>query len=173
MIVWDEKGKTIESSADWFETGLIYSDWSNAQWIGSSKYNLSKYRSTYYLDYDFQIAKKSNAAIFILGAKSAEEYVSFGVVFDKKSGAQLQVNRTMAGVEKKVFVQDISSVIPLSAKDAVHHVKVYVVGPKAYDLNFTIDGQNIKCPEATPLYEGKPDKGNAYLFRVENRPALS
>ena len=159
VIVWNEKGQEIESDPEWFETGLLGKDWSDAQWIGSSKYQLSKYKASYVLDYDFQISKKGNTATFITGAKNQADYLFFSVSIDKKKGSKLIIGHRWKNVPTTDFTEDISSVIPFDAKEKVHHMKVIVNGPASYNLHFNIDGQNIQCST-------KPDTKDAYKFHI-------
>ena len=162
VTVWNEKGKEMESSPEWFETGLMGDSWNNAKWIGSPEYQLSKYRSLYVLDYDFQIAKKGNCATFIVGAKSPSEYVTFTVNFDKKNGTKLIIGHKSKDVLTTDYTEDISSVLPVEKKNEMHHMRVYVNGPSSYKMYFTLDGQKIKCLS-------KPAKGNdEYKFEINN-----
>ena len=52
VTVTDEKKKEIDSPVSWFETGLLGSQWDNAQWISSPRTQVSPYRSDFVLEYD-------------------------------------------------------------------------------------------------------------------------
>ena len=49
VTVTDEKKKEIDSPVSWFETGLLGSQWDNAQWISSPRTQVSPYRSDFVL----------------------------------------------------------------------------------------------------------------------------
>lgn len=157
VTVWDEKENAIESQPDWFETGLIDSDWHGAQWIGSSKYLLSKYRARYIMSYDFQLAKKSNTSVVVFGAKTPSNYLS--LTFDFKDGVKMLLGHTFNSTSANDYAEDISSLIPADQKSVKHHVEMMVSGGGNYDIYVKIDGKRVKCSKAV-------DKNDLYKFVV-------
>jgi alpha-L-rhamnosidase len=143
VTVWDEKGAAVTSDTEWFETGLTDFNWHHAQWIGSSKQTLSKYRSRFILDYDFQLAKKSHQAVFVYGAKSANNYLT--VTVDTKEGAKLLLGHVLNGTATIDGEGDISSLMTQTKVPTTHHIRLSVYGKDNYEVYVDFDGQRIKC----------------------------
>jgi len=158
VIVSDEKGKSIESDPSWFETGLLGQGWNNAQWIGSPSYILSKYRSLFDIDYDFQLAKGSKMATFVFGAKSKTNYITLSLDLSKKTSTMI-LSHFLNGSTSVDAMENVSAIIPQSSINAIHHVKIEVTGAENYDMYISIDGQRIK-------YSGQ--SSDPYRFTVKN-----
>ncbi|MDH6343503.1 alpha-L-rhamnosidase [Parabacteroides sp. PFB2-12] len=170
--VWDEKNQMSESATEWFETGLLGTSWRNAQWIGSSVYNLSKYRSQFVIDYDFQIAQGSHQAVFLFGVKNPKSYISIKI--DTKEKAKLILSRTLNGVETIEYSEDVSSIITASNKLAKHHIKVDVAGPRGYSMYIELNGNKIKATSKAAAAggpggpQGMYGGNDPYRFRTNN-----
>ena len=67
-------GETV-SAGSWFETGLMDSGWSDAQWISSGQPHFSKYRSHYQIDFDLACKGIDPVAAFLFGWQDAENFV--------------------------------------------------------------------------------------------------
>ena len=143
VTVKDDKGESATSSADWFETGLLGMGWNRAQWIGSPKNILAKYRSQFVVDYDFKLLKGAQQSVFIFGAKNTSNYVSLN--FNLKSGApQMILSHKTSGVEKVDFTEDIASILSSTTAGATHHVTMSAAGPRGFNLHISIDGKQVK-----------------------------
>lgn len=76
VTVWDQKGAAL-TSASWFETGLMSSDfssWDGAIWIGGGNDDLvlySHYLPLYDIKYTITISEGSTKAGFVLGANDS------------------------------------------------------------------------------------------------------
>lgn len=166
--VWNEKKEMCESASEWFETGLLGNGWHQASWIGSSKVNLSRYRSSFVIDYDFSIAKGSDEATFVLGGKSESQYIALTV--NAKKNPNLTISHLMAGKRNVDFTEDISSIF---SNADIHHMKVSVSGPHSYGMQITIDGKLVKNTHqpargSRPMMMGPGDGAGAYTFSVNN-----
>lgn len=137
--IWDEKEQTVTSNIERFETGLFGKDWHQAQWIGSSKVNLSPYRSRFTIDYDFSLEKGSNEAKFIFGGKSENQYMSISI--NIRDTPLLIISHIQDGRETIDYTEDISNI--LSPAD-IHHVSISVLGPRSYNMSISIDGNKVK-----------------------------
>lgn len=164
--IWNEEGQMTESGSEWFETGLLGTNWNQAQWIGSSKVDLSKYRSRFTIEYDFSIEKGSSEATFVLGGKSDNQYISLAI--DTRETPRLIIAHVQEGKKQIDFTEDISSAL---SSANTHHVKVDVSGPHSYNMHIEIDGQRIKNSNRPQsggrrmMMFGTPDE---YAFNVRN-----
>ena len=136
VTVWDERGTESTSAIDWFETGLLGTGFGNAQWIGSEKMNLSKYRSSFNLSYDYELESGSTQAAFVFGAQDEKNYIKVLI-----NGTQMTLSSTIEGKETKLPAEDISSLLSNNSK---HRVTLNVDGPRGYNLHISIDGQPVK-----------------------------
>ena len=148
VSVWDETGSLIRSSDEaWFETGLLGSGWSGAEWIGSARTSFSKYRSHYVLDYDVTIAPGSDRAVFVFGARDKQNYVQAELNLNGSDKAQFVLRHATEGKITEDAREDISSIIPEAQKHEKHHVRLEVTTAQyalKYFLNVYIDGQFIQ-----------------------------
>ena len=74
--VWDQDNKMVESEPTWFETGLMSTGWSRAQWIGSMEVGASRYRTFFDIDYDVQIPAGSHRAVFAYSVKDEKNWIT-------------------------------------------------------------------------------------------------
>jgi alpha-L-rhamnosidase len=151
--VWDEKGQAHESQAEWFETGLLGTDWHQALWIGSPEVDLSRYRSRFTVEYDFELTKGSEEATFVIGGKSEAQYVALSI--HTKGSPTLRVSHTQGGKRYEDFAEALPTGFAAAGK---HHVKVDVTGPSAYHLRIEVDGHGVKEAD---VYNDSPDEPNA------------
>ena len=63
------------SAGSWFETGLMDSGWSGAQWISSGQPHFSKYRSRYRIDFDLACQGKDPVPVFLFGWQDDANFV--------------------------------------------------------------------------------------------------
>lgn len=143
VTIQDNRGKRIDSKAAWFETGLLDSGWSDAQWIGSKYPYFSQYRSQYNIVYDLDMTESSDAAEFVWGVQDADNYA---VCSFKNAGKKVFVSFSYVrnGV-RKVFegcTADVSSVI----KNGKGKVKMFVttaMTPSEYDVRLKIENKEF------------------------------
>ncbi len=189
--VWDESGAVAELDEEaWFETGLLGSGWNGAKWIGSSKSQLSKYRSHYVIDFDVQIPEGNNRAVFIFGARDEKNYVSIEINLNGKNDPQLILSHATDGNKVQDAVENIARFIPAHAKHEKHHIKVNVKTAQyalKYYANIYINGKELidsslseeqlkkkKTPDYWGNLEGMftiypyPDGELVYLCRLYN-----
>jgi alpha-L-rhamnosidase len=168
VLVWDEKGNIIESAPSWFETGLMGTGWSRAQWIGSTEVLVSKYRTFFLVDFDLEIPKGSNRAVFVYSHKDAANYISVEVNLNGTDKAQFIIRHVVEGVEKEDLVQDISNIITPENKNAIHRVHLKVTTPGYHLMSFlspSIDGVLIRNTSAATT-----GRGGAGSFTINPYP---
>ena len=163
---WDEKGERVQSSESaWFETGLMGSGWSGARWIGSTKAELSKYRSSFVIDYDVEVAKDSDRSVFIFGARDRGNYVSVELDMAGKSGARLKLAHSTDGVSYSDAEEDISSIINEGNKHDKHHVRLKVTTAQyalKYHVDVEIDGKPLRNTSLTKEEREHKDRGDVW-----------
>ncbi len=152
VLVWDNAGKQSESPATWFETGLCGLGWSGAQWIGSGRTILSKYRTDFVIDYDVKIC--DDEAVFVFGAKDERNYVTCHL--DK---SRLSFGYVSDGKETITSSADLSGRINSDASN--HHLRLDVAcsGGKNYSVSVQLDGQKVvpsSNDEAVAAQDGMP-----------------
>ena len=74
VTVWNADADSSKASS-WFETGLMDSGWSGAEWISSGQPHFSKYRSSYRIDFDLDCTGENPEPGFIFGRQDDENYV--------------------------------------------------------------------------------------------------
>ncbi|MGE4569354.1 MAG: family 78 glycoside hydrolase catalytic domain, partial [Bacteroidales bacterium] len=147
VTVFDEKGAGITSQPTWFETGLMGSGWSRAEWIGSSEMQLSKYRTFFLVDFDLQIPEGSSRAVFVYSAKDADNYISAEIALQPDSKALLIIRHVVEGTEHEDYSVDISSAITPENCRNLHHVQLKVTTPGYHLMSYlepTINGVKIR-----------------------------
>lgn len=148
--VWDETDKISESSeTSWFETGLLGSGWGGARWIGSAKTQLAKYRSHYVIEYDVQIPEGSNRAVFVFGARDAENFVSAELDLNGRGEPRFILRHTTEGKEVQDAVVGLANTILPDDKHKTHHIRINVTTSQyalKYFADVTIDGQPLIDP---------------------------
>lgn len=160
VTVWDKKGAAVTSEPSWFETGLMDSSWQGAKWIGSTLPRMSKYRTRYEVDYSFAFHPHASVSTFILGAKSADNYVF--VTFDYTKSPVMRIGHVLDGKAVTDHTAAVDARTAKTARSAGHDVKVQVEGWQGYDLRVTLDG----APMKRVLADG--DKSDAQVFHVAN-----
>ena len=95
--VWNVAGESVRSES-WFETGLMDSGWSEAQWISSGQPHFSKYRSHYQIDFDLACTGDNPVAVFRFGVQDPDNYVR--LVLD---AAHISLFHVTDGVETKDY----------------------------------------------------------------------
>lgn len=151
VFVWDETGAQVESTEEaWFETGLLGSGWSRAEWIGPPEVNLSKYRSQYVIDYDVAVSPGSEKAVFVFGARDTENYVSVELDMNGNQPAECVLRHVTDGKETEDARTNIAKIIPESAEHEKHHVRIEVSTAQyalKYYLNIYINGKPLRDDE--------------------------
>jgi len=164
LKVWDEKGDVSKASST-FETGLMDSGWSDAEWIGSSKPHFSKYRSSYVIEYDMTIPEESDKGTFILGYQDENNYVSVTLDISRNlERPSFIVKHVTEGVEVQDFAVDVFK-IKWDDLHKTHRYRLTVVAEdyaKGYQLSMDVDDQPVfgkKSPIVVrhyPLDQWKP-----------------
>lgn len=150
VVTWNEKGEQEVSSPEWFETGLMGTGFSRAQWIGSEKLNLSKYRCSFIIDYDYQLEKGSRQAVFVFGVRDVKNYMKVAVV-----GNRLVLSSVMDGSEISLPAEDLSAIISEADIYKPHHVQLAIEGPRGYAIRVSIDGKTVKNTHMPKADEGR------------------
>ena len=79
VTVWNAEQDSV-SVTSWFETGLMDSGWSDAQWISSGQPHFSKYRTHYRIDFDLAWEGGENPdALFVFGMSPDEEWLGYQI----------------------------------------------------------------------------------------------
>ena len=162
VTVWDEKGKSIESDEEaWFETALMDTGWSGAQWIGSQHKPLSPYIGMGELNLDFQIEKGSQQATFVFGCIDPQNYVLVEINVKDSKQPFFRLVQTVDGKQTEVRRQDISDIIAKDACNNSHHLTVRMLAEnyyRSYNLDFSIDGKDLKAAK------NAPEKDNRFVI---------
>jgi len=165
--VWDEKGALVESAPSWFETGLMGSGWSRAQWIGTDEVSVSKYRTFFIVDFDLVIPQGNNRAVFVYSAKDNQNFISTEVNIAGEKSLFI-VRHTVGGVESEDAVFDVSDIITPANKNQLHKIRLDVSTPGYHlrsILNPSIDGMPLRnrvvAESAAPAAGGRTGGGAA------------
>lgn len=150
VTVWDNQQNEWKSAETaWFEMALPDNGWDHAQWIGSSKVQLSKYRTHYVIDYDVEIPEGSNRAVFVWGARDAVNFVSAELNVDDAGKTLFILSHTTDGVESQDAIVDVSDIIPIADRHKKHHIKIDVSVAqyaRMYYADISIDGKTLVDP---------------------------
>ena len=164
VSVWDESGTEITSTEPaWFETGLLGSGWSGARWIGSSETQLSKYRSHYVIDYDVRVAEGNDKAVFVFGARDADNYVSAELDLNGSGDARFILRHTTDGKTRQDAAESLASIIPASDKHKAHHIRLKVTTAQyalKYFVDIEIDGKTLENSSLTPEEKERKSRGD-------------
>ena len=95
--VWNVAGESVCNDS-WFETGLMDSGWSQAQWISSGQPHFSKYRSHYQIDFDLSCGGAGAVPVFLFGWRDPDNYVRLEL-----SGSRAAVSHVSGGVKTSDF----------------------------------------------------------------------
>ena len=74
VTVWNA-AQDSASATSWFETGLMDSGWSGAEWISGGQPHFSKYRTNYQIDFDLEVTEGKPEAGFLFGWQDEQNYV--------------------------------------------------------------------------------------------------
>ena len=166
--VWDEKGNLVESAPSWFETGLMGSGWNRAEWIGSSEVLVSKYRTFFLVDFDIEIPKENNRAVFVYSAKDPANYISVEINLNGNNKARFIIRHVVEGIEHEDFAEDISHIITSENKNLLHHVNLKITTPGYHLMSFldpTIDRVKIRNTS-----QGTPARNATGAFTINPYP---
>ena len=156
--VWDQDNALVESEPSWFETGLMGSGWSRAEWIGSQEVGASKYRTFFDIDYDVQIPAGSSRAVFAYSVKDEKNWIT--AELNVEGSPKFIIDYAVEGDVRHLSTIDIADRIPEAGKHAVHHVRLQV-GTPGYHLKSLLivhfDGQVLHPTEGVP---GGPPREN-------------
>ena len=156
--VWDQDNRLVESSPTWFETGLMGTGWSRAQWIGSQEVGASKYRTYFDIDYYVQIPEGSSRAVFAYSVKDEKNWITAELNVQDKP--QFVIEYSVDGVIRHLSTIDLSELIPAAGRHEPHHVRLQV-GTPGYHLKSLLivhlDGQILRPTEGVP---GGPAREN-------------
>lgn len=177
--VWDEKGALVESAPSWFETGLMGSGWSRAQWIGSDEVNVSKYRTYFMVDFDLVISQGSTSAVFVYSARDANNYISTEVNISGEE-ALFIVRHTVDGTEHEDATFNVSDIITDDNKNQPHKIHLEVSTPGYHLMSIlspSIDGTLLQnrivadsAEQQAQAAGGGFDRGRAPGSRVVINP---
>ena len=135
VTVWNAAQDSASARA-WFETGLMDSGWSGAQWISSGQPHFSIYRTRYQMDFDLACDGPDPKPVFFFGLQDMEKYLeNDNYVQLELSGSRAVLSHVTDGVETK----DYEAPLPALPK----HVGVKVVGldyAKGYRVWLIADG---------------------------------
>lgn len=134
VSVWNQNGRKTTSGTSWFETGLMGESW-DAEWIGSSQANFSKYRSLFDISYKLSIPEGSEHGTFVLGAMNDKRYV----LTDYCTNGSFTISHVKDGI------RTVDAVLKLPKSDKREHcIKLDVMASdyaKKYNITPTIDGK--------------------------------
>ncbi|MBR1539108.1 MAG: family 78 glycoside hydrolase catalytic domain [Bacteroidales bacterium] len=97
LTVWNAGADSVKT-ASWFETGLMDSGWSEAQWISGGQPHFSKYRSSYRIDFDLQGRGEAPVPVFIFGRQDEKNLVRLEL-----NASSLVLSHLAGGVETKDY----------------------------------------------------------------------
>ncbi len=147
VVLRDERGETVSSEPSWFETGLMGSGWSGAQWIGSEAVGVSKYRTFFNISYDLRVPEGSSKAVFAYSVKDKDNYIA--VALDVKS-ARLDVDYAVEGDLRHLGSIDVSGIVTQENCRDTHSVLLKVSTPGYHlksNLTVFLDGVKLKPTE--------------------------
>ena len=145
VTVWDENGHKIKSDVSWFETGLLNSGWGNAQWIGSAYPPLSKYRTSFDIDYDVRVNNGSNDAVFVFGVRDSANYVMFDLHLVNGS-PHVIICHFQDGNKYDDYDVNIAKIVSPKTFFVTHHINIHALpdgNANKYLLNISVDSVKI------------------------------
>lgn len=171
--VMDQDNEWTETATSWFETGLMENGWSNAQWIGSEALGVSKYRTFFNIDFDVQIAKGSNRAVFVYSVKDKDNYIK--VELNVKDSPKVIIDYAVEGDLRHCSTVDASPAIKDAAKNDSHKVTLKVSTPGYHlksNLILLVDGIMLKPTEGVEGGPARPNvsSGNTYQMTMYPYP---
>ena len=114
VTVWNAEADSVKASS-WFETGLMDSGWSGAQWISSGQPHFSIYRTHYRMDFDLACKGADPKPVFYFGMQDEENFVRL-----EMNASRIRLSHVTAGVDSVDYEAPLK-VLP-------SHVGVKVVG---------------------------------------------
>ena len=140
--VANQSGATVQAGS-WFETGLMESGWSDAQWISSGQPHFSKYRSHYNLDFDVCLAEGAAEADFLFNWRDEDNF--FRLQLAAEDPARMRIYHTADGEETLDWEGELPEVSAGGLRES-HHVtlKVWALHyAKGFYLRPWFDGQPL------------------------------
>lgn len=159
VSVLDETGTWTDSSPARFETGLMDSGWDGAQWIGSSRPGLSRYRAFFNIDFDVTVRRGSSKAVFAYSVKDSDNFIS--VTFDVSGMPKLSVDYCVEGELRHQADIGLEGIVSPEDKHASHHVRLRVSTP-GYHLKSRLIPE-VDGRELLPQLEITPYPGGEYI----------
>lgn len=160
----DQDGNTIVSEPSWFETGLMGSGWSKAQWIGSDKVGASKYRTYFLIDYAVRVEKGSSKAVFAYSVKDDKNYITVSLDVNAET---IDVDYCVDGELRHLSTIDVSEQIADADRYEQHNLTLKVTTPGYHlksNLIITLDGTRLLPKEGVPntIARANVSSGNPY-----------
>ena len=125
VAVTNTAAETVQAGS-WFETGLMDSGWSGAEWISGGQPHFSKYRSRYTIDFDLQMPEGSREADFLFGWRDSANYVRMQLC--REAGAPaFAIFHTTDGLETQDFKTSLRGLVPDRQRAFETHVQLRVV----------------------------------------------
>ncbi|MBQ9660607.1 MAG: family 78 glycoside hydrolase catalytic domain [Bacteroidales bacterium] len=154
--VRDEQDALVESDPTWFETGLMGSGWSRAEWIGSQEVGVSRYRTFFDIDYDVQIPQGSSRAVFAYSVQDEKNWIT--AEYNIQGTPKFIIEYCVEGDIRHLSTIDLGGVV--TDPRAQHHVCLQVSTP-GYHLKSNLivhfDGRTLRPTEGVP---GGPRREN-------------
>jgi len=156
LTVWNAEADSVKASS-WFETGLMDSGWSDAQWISGGQPHFSKYRTHFCLDFDLQLPEESREANFLFCLRDSTNYLRMQL--RRGDGAPVfAIFHSMNGVDSLDFEESLKGVLPAQGP-LTTHVRLRVVGhdyAKGYNIWPSVDGYLlVKEPVTVQPFQGE------------------
>ena len=126
VTVWNAEADSVKASS-WFETGLMDSGWSDAQWISSGQPHFSKYRSHFVIDLDVQLPEGSREGDFLFCLRDDDNFLRMQLRREK-GGPVFALHHTTEGVDSLDFEQPLNRLIRDDKAVFDTHVQLRVVG---------------------------------------------
>lgn len=156
--VTDEHGELVVSEPTWFETGLMGSGWSRAQWIGSQEIGVSRYRTFFDIDYDVQIPAGNSRAVFAYSVQDEKNWIT--AEFNVQDEPRFVIDYCVEGEVRHLSTISLAGIVQDAARHDRHHVRLQVSTP-GYHLKSNLivhfDGQILIPTEGVP---GGPAREN-------------
>lgn len=149
---WDQNGRGSGwSDAASFETGM--DGWEGAQWIGSEKYTLSKYKSNFFINCLLCLADGSENLVLVLGARDEENYV--GIELGHK---ELCLYHVRDGKRTDDARENVSTLIRPQGPQELE-AEVYASQYcRKYNINLTLNGTAVQNTHRVASGESDPLK---------------
>lgn len=154
--VRDGEDALLESAPTWFETGLMGTGWSRAEWIGSQEMGVSRYRTFFDIDYDVQIPQGSTRAVFAYSVQDEKNWIT--AEYNIEGSPEFVIDYCVEGDVRHLSTIGLGDIV--TDPRAPHHVRLQVSTP-GYHLKSNLivhfDGQILRPTEGVP---GGPAREN-------------